>query len=433
MTEPIRLHAIFSPSGAKAAMICAGKLLMEKGLPDDHNEYSDEGTCAHAIGALCLTENEPAKEYVGRAIDVSEGHGKPRMYVFREDMVDPLQVYVDLVRAYHKSLPGSTLHVEVKVPTEHMTGEKGATGTADAVIVGLDEIIVVDLKFGMGVEVTAEENPQPMMYGSGAIKKFDDLDSIKRLRCVISQPRINVKPSEWDCSLERLRAFEAEVANAAALSFSLYNGTSGTEGERFGLVPHEDACRFCKAKPTCPALAEFVADNLGVGFEVLGEDNSQRDIVSELVPASLEDLGRKFRAIPLIEDWAKAIRARAEGLLFETHNSEETQKALGIKLVQGKQGNRAWIDPAVTEGILKQWRVRQEDMYSFSLLSPTQIEKFIKAHGKKGWLEKTAALVSRSPGKPSVASIDDKRPALVLTPNSEGFDVAVPESLEDLG
>jgi len=419
MTEPKRLHAILSPSGAKAWMICARKPLMEKGMPDDHNKYSDEGTCAHAVGALCLTENEPATEYVGRHFLVSgPGELPTRSYEFREDMAEPTQGYVDTVRAYHASLPGSDLYIEVKVPIDHITGETGATGTADAVIVGLDEIICIDLKFGMG-EVVAKNNTQLLMYASGALAKFDQLDSVKRIRPVISQPRVSTKPSEWDCTVEELRVFEAEASTAAEFALELYT-TAPKMDDHFGLQPHEDACRFCKARATCPALAEFVVDAVGADFDVVADVPDIGTITPDM---GLPEIGRKFRAIPLIELFCKAVRAKAEGLLFELGNSQEAIDALGIKIVMGKQGNRAWSDKDAVEALFKGFRLRQEQMYSFTLLSPTVMQKEIAKNGKKTWWPKAEALVVRAEGKPSVADVSDKRPALVLEPGSDGFTV----------
>ncbi len=422
-----RLHAALSPSGAKAWMTCLGKPATEKGLPDNDNEYSDEGTCAHAIAALCLLENEPAKEYIGRVVDVGPG----RTYEFREDMAAPVQLYVDLVRAYHASLPGSELHVEVEVPIDHVTGEEGATGTADVVILGLEEIITIDLKFGVGVEVEVEDNEQAQMYASGAIRKFDQLETIKRIRPVIIQPRLNPKPSEWDCTLEELRVFEARARERAKLSLAMYKGEIPIVQ-----TASKDACRFCKAKTSCPTLKNFVVDTTGEGFEVMAEKvatgNSQ-----VAVPDELAEIGRCFRSIPLIETWCKAVRAKAEGLLFETNNAQATIDALGIKLVQGKQGNRAWSNTEEAEKTAKHLRLTQEEMYDMSLKSPTQLEKTVTAKIEAGKVRSTAwsklvTFVTRAPAKPSVADVNDKRPALVMVPSSDGF-VAAEESLEDLG
>ena len=74
----------------------------------------------------------------------------------------------DLVRS-----TGGILHVEQRLPIGQWTDEPGAHGTSDAVIVAGDELIVADLKFGMGVEVSAVDNKQLMLYALAALDKFD--------------------------------------------------------------------------------------------------------------------------------------------------------------------------------------------------------------------------------------------------------------------
>lgn len=415
MTEPQRKHALLSPSGAEGWMTCAGKPLMEKGLPDNANSYSDEGTCAHAVAALHLTEGEPISEYVGRVFEVGEG----RTYTFRADMVEPVQVYVDTVRSYQKSLQNSELFVEVSVPIDHVTGEEGATGTADAVLVSPEEIICIDLKFGAGVEVSAERNKQAMLYALGAIRKLDVYGELRRARMVISQPRISPKPSEWDCTVEELEKFADEAMEKATTARLTYeSGATVDEVHANGLlVPSEKGCQFCRAKSTCPALAALVVDDTE-GFEVANGENP-----TDKAPVDLAELGAKFRRIPLLELYIKAIRAKAEATLFEMGNSTEAQAALGIKIVQGKQGNRAWSDDEAAAKMLKHWRLKDELIYKMDLKTPTQIEKVLKEHGKPKWREEITALVTRAPGKPSVAPLEDPRPAISVQASDEGFTV----------
>jgi hypothetical protein len=61
-------HAIFSPSGFKALMLCPAKPAMERGLPDASSDYADEGTAAHFLAAYCLERGTlPASDVIGRA------------------------------------------------------------------------------------------------------------------------------------------------------------------------------------------------------------------------------------------------------------------------------------------------------------------------------------------------------------------------------
>ncbi len=47
---------------------------------------------------------------------------------------------------------------------------KQGFGTADALIIANNTIEVIDLKYGKGVKVDAQNNPQLMLYGLGAFR-----------------------------------------------------------------------------------------------------------------------------------------------------------------------------------------------------------------------------------------------------------------------
>ena len=117
------------------------------------------------------------------------------------DMAGHVQTYIDTVQEYAKH---GTLIVEESLPIDHITGEKEAEGTADAVIVGDDELTVIDLKFGAGVTVSAFENGQLMIYGLGALEKYSLVSDFKRVRMVIVQPRDFGGISEYDMPVEAL-------------------------------------------------------------------------------------------------------------------------------------------------------------------------------------------------------------------------------------
>ena len=114
-------------------------------------------------------------------------------------------------------------------------------------------------------------------------------------------------------------------------------------------------------------------------------------------------------AVDLVEGWCKAVRAETERRLLAG------MPVAGWKLVQGKQGNRAWTDPKVAEETLKTMRIKHELMYDYSVISPTAAEKLFKAKeiGPRQW-PALQQIITRSAGKPSVAPESDKREALVL-------------------
>lgn len=426
------------------------------------SKYADEGTIAHALAAMCLTEGADAAAYVGRLIEshdyehagLSPSGAKKWMtcpgshrleqeaageFVDRsfslevtDDMAEAVQVYVDMVRdrVEARKLAGAVsvdLRVEQTLSIEHLTGEEGATGTGDVVMVSVwpegDAMLdFVDLKFGMGVEVAAEGSEQLQIYTSAALQELDLLYSITRCCLTIHQPRINRTPQDWEIEVGVVRQFE-ERCKAAA-----FHARQVAEHEDAGAVIHHlhpgDHCStgFCKARATCPALAKFVQDSVGADFDVIDKDTPARLHVDLEQADEAEGaevfLSLKMSAVDLIEDWCKAVRAETERRLLAG------QPVPGYKLVQGKRGSRAWSNVEEVEATFKSMRLKQEEMYDFKLISPTSAEKLLKESPKR-W-NRVTQYITQSEGKPHVAPESDKRPALTIAPVADDF-----ESLED--
>jgi len=133
--------------------------------------------------------------------------------------------------------------------------------------------------------------------------------------------------------------------------------------------------------------------------------------------ADSDDLARVMSNANLIESWVKAIRAEVEKRLLAGI------AVIGYKLVQGKKGNRKWANPDDAEALLKSMRVKHDQMYDYSLASPTSIEKLVKSDdiGPRKWV-KIQELITQSEGTPSVAPESDKRPRLSPTASLSDFD-----------
>lgn len=399
-------------------MSCAGKPQMERGKGDGSSEYANEGSCAHAVAALCLAEGVPIDSFVGTSVEI----GPDTYYVFREDMVEATQVYVDavLARMQEYRLAGAAsvnLMVEQRVPIDHLTGETGAEGTADALIVVtwpdrsalLD---VGDLKFGKGVEVEVVENKQLMIYALGALELLSGLTEFARVRLTIYQPRIKKTPSDWELPVAELLLFGGAVKVTAERALRIYTLNAVTSDD---LAPTVKGCRWCTAKAFCPALSETVLSVIGVDSydEIAPVTPSQSDPVPlgskrDLEGQAPEVLAEKMSACDLIEDWIRSVRAAVESrLILGT-------PVPGFKLVQGRMGNRAWTDKDAVEAFMKKKvRLHTEQMYHRTLISPTDAEKLAgsKEIGPKQW-EQLVALITRAPGAIHVAPESDRRPAV---------------------
>lgn len=382
-------HAQLSPSSAVRWMACPGSVALCKDLVDAGSKFADEGTDAHELAALCLETTTEAKAYEGRVM----GKGFP----VTAEMVLAVQDYLDYVRAVVTATNGQLL-IEQRLPISGLTGEADAHGTSDVVILAGDELIVVDLKYGRGLAVAADENPQLQIYALAAYQEFSLVGDFSTVRMVIHQPRLGAV-SEWSQTADELLAFGKEVEMAAATTRML----------DAPLHPTDKGCKFCKAKATCSSLR--------------GEVLHLFDTVKPGV-ASMSDLAVAVSKADLIEGWIKAVRAEVETQLLAG------VAVPGFKIVQGKRGNRAWGDKAEAEALLKSMRVPHDQMYDYSVISPTTAEKLAKSDviGPRQW-PKVQALITQSEGKPSVAPESDKRPALVMSAVLTDFDdVTVPVS-----
>lgn len=410
-------HDILSPSGADRWMICRGSVMLTKDLPNPDSPYATEGTDYHYLASICLEEETNAADYVGQAL--------PSGALVTEDNAASLQKYIDLIRSLHAANGGELL-IERKVPTHKLTGEpNGRGGTSDAIIVPPeegDELIVADLKFGMGVQVYAEHNRQGMFYAMGALELYELWDIVKTVRIVISQPRLD-HVSEWTCSIEHLREFAEEVKRAAK---PIVERLINPKLTPLPLVPDEKACRFCLNKAVllpsgdmriCPALEEFANRTMLDGFETIDGDKKLvlDDKKKPVINVTGEKLASLMKKSYLLETFASGVydMITAARAMVE-HELQNGQDVPGWKLVEGKKGNRKWKDEDRVEELFKQFRLLTDEMYKQSLITPTDAEKLFKKKDNPGRWKKVQKWIEQAAGKPSVVPAEDKRPPLQI-------------------
>lgn len=417
-------HARVAPSAAKRTMLCRGSLRLEAKAPPRSTSYSRGGTARHELAAEILKGGHTYEQVKARA-DAFEYVKVEGLCYPIKDMLEDVWSYVEFVR---KEAEGGVLLVEQHLRigskilgpgamtfTEYnpQTGEleeitvdhdELIRGTGDAITVKDRRVKVIDAKFGFQ-GVAAEKNPQEMLYGIGALNEFEMLFDVDEVELIIFQPSQGA-PSRWVTSVDYLHEFAQEFAQVVREALL---------DEEPELSPSEDACMFCDAGKAgqCPALkAEAMASAFGTVPATAADfdDLKPRDIAS----LDSEELGRIMSKIGMIEDFCKGIRAETERRL--TANLPVP----GFKIVPGRKGNRAWADENEAEKLLKSFRLKQEEMYEFSLISPTQVEKLLKESSPRCWA-KVEALITRPDGKPSVAPDTDPRPQISVTATALDF------------
>lgn len=380
-------HALLAPSGAHRWMPCPGSLALEATQPESTSAAADEGTRAHELAEAIL----------------KAGDGWTPPGDVDLDMLDYVLQYTDAVRAMAE---GNELFVEERIDFSHVVGVENSFGTSDAVVIAGTELQIHDLKYGRGVRVFAEHNEQLQIYALGALEQFSLLADFETVRLVIHQPRLN-HVSEWVLSVDELQAFGSEVQIAAAAAIVDYNiaqcdGVDSLPPSEF--TPGEKQCRFCRGAAVCAARAQHHLNTIADDFVDLDQP-----LLPQLdnPPARLsnEQLAEVYGLLETIESWCKTVRTRVNNELAAGHSVP------GYKLVEGNGGKRSWSDAAAAEAMLKSFRLKQDQMYSLSVVSPTQAEKVLKKESPRRW-KKIQALITRPEGKPIVVPETDNRPAL---------------------
>ena len=372
-------HARLSASGSQRWLACPGSILLEESYPEDVvSEFAEYGTAGHQLAQLCLEKERPATLFEGQVFNKSENF--PEGFKVDTEMADAVQTYLD----YCNSLGEGETHIEKRVDFSLYVNE--GFGTADFIKVKDNEIHVVDLKLGKGVKVNAINNTQGMLYALGVVwdSKLADNDIV---HIAIVQPRLD-HISEWSLTVNALLTWGTDSVRPRA--------EQAWNGEPI-FNPGETQCRFCKAKPTCKALAEH---SLKTAMDTFTDIPTEEDL-KEVHTLTHAEIGALLPRVNTLVNWAKSLEAHAFSEL------DKGEKIPGYKLVMGRSGNRKWTNEDDIERKLTQMGVRKSEMFSKKLLTPAQMCKIIK---KKDLSVTQIETYWNSPeGKPTIAVESDSR------------------------
>ena len=197
----MRAHALLSPSAAHRWLCCTAAPLLEQTFPDSGSEYAAEGTLAHAVAELKLrkyTEPMSQRTFITRYNKLKKDP------LWQPEMDGHTEAYLDFIKQIYLQQPvAPAVRIEERVELEAYA--PSCFGTADCLILAGDELYVIDFKYGKGVPVSAEHNPQMMLYALGALEKYQLLYNFKTVHLAIVQPRLN-NISTWEISSEELKS-----------------------------------------------------------------------------------------------------------------------------------------------------------------------------------------------------------------------------------
>ena len=374
-------HALLSASSAARWLNCPPSAKLNEGS-DEGSSYAAEGTLAHSICEVKLRGYAAAIPKRTTTAKLKKLKNDP---LYQPEMDGYTEEYIDYVKKIALSFSGpATIRIEEQVDFSALVPE--AFGTADCLVLFSDELHVIDFKYGKGIKVDAEENPQLKLYALGALSKFGFIYNISKVVLHIVQPRLD-NFSMWETTAAALRTWGEQIKPTAQLA---YNG----EGEfRSG-----DHCRFCKIASTCKKRAET---NLALAqYEFRKPPEISADGSPTLTNDELaEALTKGAQLVAWYEDLKDCALAKLLG----------GEELLGWKAVEGR-GTRSFINADAVPERLVSIGHSGDLAYERKVLSPAALEKLI---GKDVFNNNFADLVEKSKGKPTLAPASDKRAAYV--------------------
>lgn len=360
-------HAILSASSSHRWIACPPSALECAKLPDASSKFAKQGTDAHRLSEYKL------KKSLGEKVH----NPQKRLAYFDEEMDESSNDYAQFVMeklaAAKERCKDPMVMVEQHLDFSRWVPE--GFGTGDCLIVADDTLVIIDYKYGLGVLVEAEKNPQMMCYALGALELFDGIYDIKNVEMTIFQPRRD-NVSTYVISKNDLLSWAEEVLRPAA--------ELAAKGE--GEYRAGDHCRFCKIKATCRKRAEYNLEMAKYDFAM---------------PSKLED-GEVEVILEKVDEmvaWANDVKEYA---LQQALSGKQWD---GWKVVEGR-ANRRYIDE---EAVAAKVEAAGFNPYEKKLLGITAMTKQL---GKNRFEELLNELIEKPQGKPVLVPESDKRPAM---------------------
>lgn len=360
-------HAYLSASASHRWLKCPPSAKLCAEMKDESSPYAQKGTDAHelceykVLSALGIPTDNPAGhlDFFDEEMDSCTGQ-------YCSFVIEQLEDAKNYCRD-PKALVEQRLDFSRWVP--------GGFGTGDCLIVADKVLHIIDFKYGQGILVDAEDNPQMMCYALGALDTYDGIYDIESVKMTIFQPR---RENISTCTISKKALLEWADTCLKPIAELAYNG----EGE----FQAGSWCQFCKAKADCRKRAEYNLELARYDFEM---------------PANLDDteiaaiLGKADELVAWANDIKEfALRQAQSGTHYE-----------GWKVVEGRSNRRFTDDSAVADAVTS----AGYDPYEKKLLGITAMTSLL---GKKKFEELLGGLVHKPPGKPTLVPESDKRPAM---------------------
>ena len=359
-------HAILSASSSSRWMACTPSARLELEFRDYESVAAKEGTAAHA-----LAEHKLKRKLKMRSDRPISPFNDEDMELYTDDYADYVFEQYKKAKRYDEN---AQIFIEQRLDFSCYVPD--GFGTGDAIIVSHGRLQIIDLKYGLGVLVKADHNPQMMLYALGALKRFEREYQIKKVKTTVFQPR-RQNIDTWETTTFKLKKWADKVLRPKAEQ--AYKGTGEYEPGAH--------CQFCKAAATCRARAMKQ-------LELAKQEFKEPALLTD---AEMDEI---LLRIPELKKWIEEIWT------YATDKAVSGKSWNGFKLVEGRS-NRKYKDEK--EVINAANKAGYEDIYKKTLLSVSEMEKLM---GKKNFASILGSLVIKPEGKPTLVEESDPRKAM---------------------
>lgn len=375
----MKAHARLSPSAAHRWLSCTASPTLEAQYEATTSEYAEEGTFAHSLAELSV---KFALGQITKRTYTARLNKMKQNAFFNQEMMDAAEEYAMYIKELLFDIRETVCadafaEIEVKLDLTKYIPE--SFGTADCIIVAEPEMWVVDFKYGKGVAVEAEGNPQMEIYALGALAKYEVLYDIENIGMTIVQPRLG-GVSSYRMDASALRAWAS--IHIIPLAKEAFEGPGHFR-------PSEAACRFCRAKQDCKARADH--------YVALFDDNPVEGVLSP------EEAGRLLEKSDGMKEWLEDLKAKVTGCLMAG------TPVPGWKLVEGRSNRQFTDEDTVTQILKDETDLDPDEIFNIKLAGITQYERLL---GKKKVNELLGEYIIKPEGRPQLAPASDKRPEI---------------------
>lgn len=360
-------HAFLSASSSHRWIRCPPSQRLSASYEDKSSDYAAEGVEAHIYCEYAIKS----------ALGMEAKDPTVSLTYYSEEMATCADGYtafiLELIEAAKQTCPDPVVLIEQRLDFSKYV-EQGF-GTGDCVVIADRTIHIVDFKYGQGVLVEAEDNPQMNLYALGALELIDGIYDIDTVSMTIYQPRRD-NVSTHTVFKETLYQWAEEVLRPAAkLAYA---------GE--GDYQSGEWCQFCKAKYECRKRAEE-------NTVLVKHDYKRPPLLKDDEIESILD------KLDTLVSWASDIK---EYCLQAALGGKRWQ---GWKLVEGRSNRKYTSEETVAQAVAS----AGYDPYEHKVMGITAMEK---ALGKATFSELLGGLVEKPQGKPTLVPEGDKRPAI---------------------